>query len=165
MLPLSIIQAFNSTLSKKGLTIFCAESITAGLLSSSIASIPGASTILRGSIVTYDANVKTKVLSIDPDIIKKFTAESQETTSAMCIGIKKLYPEASIHVAVTGVASLPSNNYPINKEVGKIYISIFFDRMYEFETTIHATQNSDDRTEIREKTVEYIFDKIIEIIN
>lgn len=75
-MELSKVEKFNSLLTRKKLTIVCAESITAGLLSSTIASISGASEILIGSIVTYSRNLKTSVLGVDTRIIDKHTAES-----------------------------------------------------------------------------------------
>ena len=38
---------------ERGVTLCCAESLTAGMVSSSIASVPGASAVLLGGAVTY----------------------------------------------------------------------------------------------------------------
>lgn len=43
---------FRELLKKNGLTIVAAESITAGLFASTLASVKGASAILKGSVVT-----------------------------------------------------------------------------------------------------------------
>lgn len=162
MINTNIVKNFNATLKEKGLTIVCAESITAGLLASTIASVSEASSVLKGSIVTYDENLKMNILGVDPLLVAEHTAESQETTNAMCIGLKKLYPEASIQVAVTGVASKPADDaYKVNKAVGQIYVAIFYGKkLFEYETVIKA-QNDDDRNSIRIQTVEFILDKIL----
>ena len=155
------VKEFNSLLASKKLTIVCAESITAGLLASTIASIPGASEILIGSLVTYNRNFKTNILNVDPRIIDKHTAESTETTNEMVIGLIKHYPGADIFVAVTGVASKPVTDYIINKKVGQIYISVYYqNKLHSLEHII----DSNDRNTIREKTVEYIFEKLIFLI-
>jgi len=160
------IKKFNKELEERKLTIFCGESITAGLFASTIASISGASLILKGSVVTYDKNLKISILGVSPDIIKEYTAESQETTTAMCYGLQKLYPFAAIYVAVTGVASFPAtNDYIIDKEVGQIYVSIYYNHIYEFNTIIKSTSQNDPRNEIRDLTVEYIMEKILEVIS
>ncbi|QIL42333.1 CinA family protein [Pedobacter sp. HDW13] len=164
MISIPRIANFNNLLREKGLTLICAESITAGLLSSTIASVSGASSILKGSIVTYDATVKTKVLGVDEQIIADHTAESEETTFAMCVGLRKLYPDTAIAVAVTGVASLPTTEYFIDKEVGQIYVSIWYKAFHHFETVIRANETDDQRNEIREKAVEFILGKIEEIV-
>lgn len=160
-MELSKVEKFNSLLTSNKLTIVCAESITAGLLSSTIASISGASEILIGSIVTYSRNLKTSVLGVDPRIIDKYTAESIETSNEMVYGLIKLYPSADVFVAVTGVASRPTTLYNIDKEVGEIFISIYYkQQLYELKHKV----NENLRNEIREKTVEYIFDSILKII-
>ncbi len=42
-----------ATLKRQGLTIASAESLTAGLFSSELASVAGASKVLKGSITAY----------------------------------------------------------------------------------------------------------------
>lgn len=158
------IKDFNDTLRTQNLSIVCAESITAGLLASTIASVSGASDVLLGSIVTYNRRLKTSILGVDPRVIDKETAESKETTTEMAYGLTKVYPCASIFVAVTGVASKPTNNYPVNKEVGQVYVSIYYNnKMTEIETIIKV--KDDDRNKIREQTVEFILQNILAVIN
>jgi nicotinamide-nucleotide amidase len=162
---------FNDLLRKKDLTIVCAESITAGLLASTIASVSGASDVLIGSIVTYNRKLKTAVLHVDPAVIDANSAESMETTVEMTEGLLKIYPEADIFVAVTGVASPSTDRYKVDKEPGQIYVAIFYrGKMYEKQTIIQI-QGSDrdelketDRNIIRKKAVDYIFQVITEII-
>ena len=169
---------FNGILKQKGLTIVCAESITAGLLASTIASVSGASDVLKGSIVTYSRELKTSILGVDPRIIDKNTAESLETTIEMANGLTGIYPSADIFVAVTGVASAPSNDYIIDKKVGQIYVAVYFkNKMHTLDKIIDkkdikiisdsAIKNNLDKTErniIREITVENIFDFILSIV-
>lgn len=169
---------FNKILKEKGLTIVCAESITAGLLASTIASISGASEILKGSIVTYSRELKTSILGVDPRIIDDNTAESKETTIEMAYGLTKIYPCADIFVAVTGVASVSTNEYVINKEVGQIYIAVYHkNKMNILDKIIdkkeikmvsdRAIKNNMAKTErniIREITVGNIFDFILSIV-
>lgn len=152
------VKQFNKTLEEKGLTIICAESVTAGLLSSTIASISGASEILKGSIVTYSSELKSSILGVDPKIIKLNTAESMETTIGMSNGLFRLYPSADIHVSVTGVASASNK---VDKQVGQIYVAVYFkNKMHTLDTVIKES----DRNSIRIKAVESIFNFILNII-
>lgn len=171
---------FNDLLRKKNLTIVCAESITAGLLASTMASVPGASDVLIGSIVTYSRNLKTAVLSVDPAVIDAHTAESMETTVAMTKGLVKIYPAAKIFVAVTGVASPSTEHYKVDKVPGQVYVAVYYKgTLSERETVIEilasdrgvrgemdrSVRTETDRNIIRRKTVDYIFRVIAEIIN
>ena len=175
---MDIAVIFNQKLKEKKLTIVCAESITAGLLASTIASIPGASDVLIGSIVTYSRKLKTSVLNVDPRIIDFNTAESIQTTTEMAYGLLKIYPSADIFVAVTGVASSSVNNYENDKPVGQIFISVYYkNKINETDPKISkeeikvladiAIRNNiikSERNIIREITVEKIFDFILKII-
>ncbi|MNQ34378.1 Nicotinamide-nucleotide amidohydrolase PncC [compost metagenome] len=157
------VKEFNNKLEDKKLTIVCAESMTAGLLASTIASVSGASSVLIGSIVTYSVELKIKVLGVNPNTIKIHSAESIETTNEMTNGLKKLYPKANIFVSITGVASLSTNNYGIDNknEVGQIYVSISYkNEMFERNIILDGKE----RNIIRLQAVEYIIDSILEII-
>jgi len=120
------VELFKSTLEEKKLKIACAESITAGLLSSTIASVPGASNILRASIVTYNEEIKTLLLNVQTETLKVKTAESAETTKQMLEGLIKMGLRADIYVAVTGAASAKNPDSPYKQEAdqGQIYVSI-----------------------------------------
>jgi nicotinamide-nucleotide amidase len=158
-------EKFFKTLKDNNLTVVCAESITAGLLSSTIASISGASSILKGSIVTYSRELKSSILKVDPRIIDECTAESMETTVEMVYGLINLYPSSDIYVAVTGIASPGTLEYPIKGEVGDVFIAIYNrnkkkERLTEYKVKISET----DRNVIREKAVSKILEFVLEDI-
>ena len=52
------------------LTISSCESLTAGLFTSTIASIPGASAILKGGLVTYFTPMKSVLAHVDVDEVE-----------------------------------------------------------------------------------------------
>lgn len=157
------VKKFNDTLSEKSYTIFCAESVTAGLIASTIASAPGASCVLKGSIVSYTEEVKIQLLKVDPQTIETHTAESKETTIEMVKGLAELNPGADIYIAITGVASEPVNNdHEVDKPVGQMYIAILFSGLlYSFDPIIEAEEG--DAT--REAAVEYVLEKVLEVIS
>jgi nicotinamide-nucleotide amidase len=161
------IEVFNKALRAKSLSIVCAESITAGLLSSTIASVSGASDILKGSIVTYSPELKCGILKVNPKTIDEKTAESIETTIEMVYGLIMLFPSASIHVAVTGVASKSTK---VNKPIGQVYIVIHYkNNIYKKDKIVGFNESTIDdnikRNEIRENTVALILSEIIAFID
>lgn len=67
-----------------------------------IGSVPGASDAFCGSVVTYRESAKTSWLGVDPNTLRDFTAESQETTDAMARCLIRRTSEADWGAAITG---------------------------------------------------------------
>lgn len=80
-----------------------AESLTGGMIASSLISIPGASEVIEGSIVSYSDRVKMKLLEIDERIIRDKTAVSASCAVAMAQGARTLF-EADYAISATGYA-------------------------------------------------------------
>lgn len=150
----------HSLFKERGYTIATAESMTAGLLASTIASLPGASSILLGGIVSYSIDIKTKILNVDKSLIEEYTAESAIVTKAMAEGLVGLMG-ANVSVAITGAAGASVNNYEIRTSVGSVFVCIIVDdKYYEFQE-----QFDGDRNQVREETVNFIMEKIIGILS
>ncbi len=84
-------------------TITCAESITGGALTSELVSIPGASHVLKGSIIAYSTEVKVSELKVEPALIQEFGVVSEEVALAMATGAKAKFA-AEWAISLTGVA-------------------------------------------------------------
>lgn len=157
-----IIENFNVALQDKQVTLACAESMTGGLLASTICCASGALSVLKGSIVCYNNDMKSEVLNVPPNLIKKYGAESPQTTDALCEGIRRLYPLATIYVAITGIAEkTPLCDIP----EGQIYVTIWYrGKMVRFADVLVPQDDDDHRNAIRVQAVEYILDKILYIV-
>lgn len=90
-------------LKAKKQTLCFAESCTAGMACFGIAAIPGASAILKGSLVAYDEAIKSHLLGVDPRIIAHFGVVSRQTALAMALGAQHLF-QTHYSVATTGYA-------------------------------------------------------------
>ena len=53
-----------SELTERGETLSFCESLTAGLASATVASVPGASAVLRGGLITYATEVKSHLAAV-----------------------------------------------------------------------------------------------------
>jgi nicotinamide-nucleotide amidase len=85
-------------LRSRGLSLGLAESVTGGLVSARLTSIPGASDVLRGSIVSYASDVKFDLLGVDPGPVVSEDAALQMAEGARsCLG-------SDLGLALTGVA-------------------------------------------------------------
>ncbi len=81
-----------------GLTLGVAESVTGGLVGARITAVPGASEWFRGSIVSYDTNVKYRLLEVpEGPVVSEKAAIAMATGAARALG-------ADVGLAVTGVA-------------------------------------------------------------
>ena len=89
--------------SVRGATVSTAESLTAGMIASTIADIPGASAVLRGGAVTYCDEIKHRVLGVEQETLDRYTAVSYQTAREMAAGSLELY-QSDIAVSATGYA-------------------------------------------------------------
>ena len=89
--------------SARGVTVSTAESLTAGMIASTIADIPGASAVLRGGAVTYCDEIKHRVLGVEQETLDRFSAVSHQTARKMAVGSLDLY-QSDIAVSATGYA-------------------------------------------------------------
>jgi nicotinamide-nucleotide amidase len=83
---------------ERGWTLGTAESLTGGMIASRLAAVPGAGDSFVGSIVSYDAEVKRKVLGVTAERVI-----SDECAVQMAQGARRVLG-CDVAVAVTGVA-------------------------------------------------------------
>lgn len=104
-----------------GATVATAESCTAGLVASTIASVPGASDVLRGGAVTYVDEIKNRLLGVSSEILERYTAVSSPCACEMAEGARSLF-EVSAAVSVTGYAGPGGGT--AEDPVGTVYFGI-----------------------------------------
>lgn len=95
-------QAIAGLLDTQHRKIVLAESCTAGLVSASLAAVPGISKHFCGSAVTYREATKTAWLEIAEDDIATHTAVSAVVAAKMAQGVLRITPEANIAASITG---------------------------------------------------------------
>ncbi|MBP2025504.1 competence/damage-inducible protein A [Peptoniphilus stercorisuis] len=141
----------------KNIKISFAESITGGLLSSKITSVPNSSKILKSSYVTYSNEAKIFELNVREETLNEFGAVSEETAIEMARG---LYNKgfSNIAISITGEAG-PT---PTEKEVGQVFICFYEgeDNYFIKDIKFHGNRN-----EIQERAANYIITKLLLKIN
>ncbi|MGL4367488.1 MAG: CinA family protein [Brevinemataceae bacterium] len=111
-----------SVLKKSEKTLFTAESCTGGMIASSITQIPGSSSIFDGGIVSYNNNIKQKLLNVDSETLEKYGAVSFECVIEMALGAAKC-SESDYILAVTGIAGPEGGS--IEKPVGTVFTAVY----------------------------------------
>ena len=146
-----------SVLKENRLTLGSAESITGGLFASSIVSVPGASEVFLGGIVSYANSIKESVLRIPKEIIVSKGVVSEDIVTLMADSCQTIL---GVDVAV----SFSGNAGPDvleNKPVGAIWTCIKVkDKTYTYYDVLLGTRN-----EIRQEIVRLSGERLINIVN
>ncbi len=103
-------------LEERGWTLGTAESATGGLVAGRITSVPGASRVFRGSIVSYATEVKESLLGVPGDLIAEHGVVSEPVAVAMADGARGQLG-ADVVVAVTGSAGPDPQDQPVGTVV------------------------------------------------
>lgn len=138
--------------------ISCAESCTGGMLSSRIVNVPNASMVLDASIVTYANAAKIKYLGVNPITIDTYGVVSEQVAGEMAQGIAK-EQQAQVGIGISGIAG-PSGGTPA-KPVGMVCFGIYLaGRLLTYTMQF----GNIGRLAVREKSVDFVFDKLIELL-
>ncbi|NPA32468.1 MAG: CinA family protein [Aquificae bacterium] len=119
--PEHIEETLAKLLKEKKLTLSCAESCTAGLLSARIVNVPGSSAYFIGGFVVYSNDLKEKYLGVSKETLKKYGAVSRQTCVQMLKGLKRELNTAC-GIAITGIAGPGGSE---KKPQGLTYIGIY----------------------------------------
>lgn len=131
------------------LTLGSVESFTGGRFASAITSVPGASALFKGALVTYSNSEKVNLLGIDPRFIKEYGACSKEVAYLMADNGKDVL-DVDVCVSFTGNAGpLPMEGRP----VGEIFIGF----AYLDEVEVYKYQISGTRKEIQKTAIRYAY--------
>lgn len=86
-----------------GLVLVTAESCTAGLIASRLASAPGAGEVLESAFVVYDPKAKHRYLGVKQSTLERFNLTSEPVAVEMARGALS-HSDANLAIANTGVA-------------------------------------------------------------
>lgn len=136
-----------------------AESCTGGGLAYFITEIPGSSDWIERGYVTYSNKAKQDSLNVPSALLNEFGAVSQETARSMAEGALK-HSEAHVSVAITGIAG-PSGGSP-EKPVGLVWFG--FAGIHTDTVTLRQ-YFSGDRHAIREQSIQFALQKLLEFIH
>lgn len=124
-----------SVLKEKNLVAATAESCTGGLVAKRITDISGSSSVFNCGIVSYSNEIKSSVLGVSEETLKKYGAVSEQTVREMVSGVLKL-SGADIAVSISGIAGPDSDN--TEKPVGLIFLAASNGK----ETVVKKLQNN-----------------------
>jgi nicotinamide-nucleotide amidase len=101
-------------------TLAVAESCTGGLLANRITNVPGGSEVFLAGYVCYANQAKIDMLNVDPQLLEKHGAVSDQVARAMAEGAR-VCAKSDYALATTGVAGPGGGS--AEKPVGTVYIA------------------------------------------
>jgi nicotinamide-nucleotide amidase len=117
----SLEEVIVKLLAQRNQTLAVAESCTGGLLADRITNVPGASAVFLAGYVCYANQAKIGMLNVDPQLIEKDGAVSEQVARALAEHARAC-ARADYALATTGVAG-PSGGSP-EKPLGTVYIAL-----------------------------------------
>lgn len=150
---LMIAQEAVALLQARGLTVGTCESLTGGMICSTLVDVPGASKVVRGGLITYQTDTKTLLADVDAALIADKGVVSGEVARAMAAGARARLG-VDIAVSATGMASPGDENDP---PAGTVFVGLASEK----GVRAIALQLTGNRQEIRQQTVEQAIQAII----
>ncbi|KAA9146010.1 CinA family protein [Microbacterium lushaniae] len=112
-------------LAELGWSVAVAESLTGGLVVSSLVAVPGASRVVRGGVVAYATDIKQTVLGVDAALLEAHGAVHPRVARQMAKGVREVLGHggvaAEVGIATTGIAGPES---PDGQPVGTVHIAV-----------------------------------------
>lgn len=144
-------------LKENNLTISSAESLTGGLFASNLISVKGTSTVIPGSIISYDAKIKEKVLGVSKETILQHGVVSEQCALEMASNVKDHF-KTNIGISFTGVAGPTTLE---NKKAGCTYIGVCTDTT----CTVYSYNFRGNRNEVRRRAAFKGLELIYKMLN
>jgi PncC family amidohydrolase len=140
----------------RAITVGVAESLTGGLIGSTLARIPGASAYFFGGVICYNTHVKRTVLGVSPDIIDTHGVVSHQCACALAQGVQRLCGVRA-SLAVTGEAG------PIGGEavVGTVWIAACVDDHLVSRSFYYRGDRDDIRSQTVTDAISLLYDTIL----
>lgn len=136
-------QVVANLLIKQKATLSTAESCTGGFIAHQLTSLPGASAYYKGSIISYDNEIKHNLLKVSEETLANDGAVSEATVIQMAKeSLKIMHTDYSI--AVSGI--MGPDGGTIHKPVGMVWIAVA------------------SKTEVKTKLLQFRFDRERNII-
>jgi nicotinamide-nucleotide amidase len=147
-----VLQALES----RGWSLALAESLTGGLLADAFVSVPGASKVLRGSIVAYATEIKHELLGVDESLLAEVGAVDPGVAIEMAVGAANRLG-ADVGLSATGVAGPDEQD---GNPVGTVFIGIVTPN----GSDVLPLQLVGSRQEIREQAASAAVDALLTLL-
>lgn len=134
-------------LQELGLTVAAAESLTGGLVTATLTTVPGSSACVRGGLVTYATDLKASLLGVDADQLAATGPVDPDVALQMASGVARKCG-SDIGLATTGVAGPAEQN---GVAVGTVFVAFWSSQRPD--RVVEHLQLKGSRADIRDQSV------------
>ncbi|MEC9180460.1 MAG: CinA family protein [Actinomycetota bacterium] len=142
-------------LRERSWSIATGESLTAGLVSSTIASVPGCSAVFRGAVVAYAPEVKTEVLNVPVELLRQGIV-TEEVARALAQGARSRLG-ATVGIGTTGAAGPDDHD---GMPVGTACIAV----CSPWGERVRTVRVTGDRSQVRHAVTQASMEAALEIL-
>ena len=142
-------------LRERSWSIATGESLTAGLVSSTIASVPGCSAVFRGAVVAYAPEVKTEVLNVPVELLRQGIV-TEEVARALAQGARSRLG-AAVGIGTTGAAGPDDHD---GMPVGTACIAV----CSPWGERVRTVRVTGDRSQVRHAVTQASMEAALEIL-
>jgi nicotinamide-nucleotide amidase len=139
-----------TTLRERGETVATAESLTAGLVTAALTSVPGSSAVVRGGLVVYATRLKAELAGVDPAALAEHGAVHPLIAEQLAQGAR-VACEAAWGIGLTGVAGPDPQD---GVEPGVVHLAV----SSSAGTTVATVEIEGNRHQVRAGAVRAAFD-------
>ena len=138
-----------------GKTLVTAESLTGGGIGGVLTSVPGASKVFKGGVISYTDEIKRDILGVASADLQTFGAVSAPVARAIAEGVRRLL-QADIALSVTGLAG------PDGDAFGHPVGTVFIGYASCHKTIVRECHFVGDREAVRTQTIRSALELVLE---
>ena len=126
---------------ERGRTLATAESLTGGGVGTLLTSVPGASAVYAGGVISYATRIKVELLGVPIEIVYGDGVVSASCARAMAAGARRVLG-ADVGVSTTGVAGPDRQE---GKPAGTVFVAV----ADEYGDAVRSLHLDGDRAAVR----------------
>ncbi|MBF0265625.1 MAG: CinA family protein [Gammaproteobacteria bacterium] len=145
------------------LVLTAVESCTGGLVSSKLTDFEGSSRWFDRGFVTYSNQAKIDLVSVDPKVLEKYGAVSEQVAKQMALG-GLINSQSNYSISITGIAG-PGGGTE-QKPVGMVCFGwAWISKDNQYHSKVSTQLFKGDRQDIRLQSANYSLISLLEIVS
>ena len=149
-------------MANRSLTLATCESLTGGGIGAALTTVPGASAVYRGGLITYARDLKSGLAGVDEQLIEEEGVVNELTALQMAFGVQRR-TDSDWAVSTTGVAGPEKID---GVEVGTVWFAVVGPSMGMSPAPQYTElkQFEGDREAIRNAAIEHAFAMLLRVL-